>query len=86
MEVELELELEAEAEAQVEAEVEVEVGIGIGIGIGRERGNIDTRRGIAHAPTLTGAKGRGVTFYPSQKLNIKHHQDRMSDLRVHLLN
>lgn len=29
------------------------------IGIVRESGNIDTRTDIAHAPTLTGAKGRG---------------------------
>lgn len=28
------------------------------IGIVRERGNIDTRTDIAHAPTLTGVKGR----------------------------
>lgn len=32
------------------------------IGIVTERGNIDTRTGIAHAPTLTGAKGRGAAF------------------------
>lgn len=26
----------------------------------RERGSIDTRKGIAHVLTLTGARGRGV--------------------------
>lgn len=34
-------------------EKKVETGIEI------ERGNIDTRTGTAHAPTLTGTKGRG---------------------------
>lgn len=38
----------------------VESGTGIGIGIGRERENTDTRIDIAHAPTHTGAKRRGV--------------------------
>ena len=32
------------------------------IGIVRERGNIDTRTGIARAPTLTDAKRRGAAF------------------------
>lgn len=31
-------------------------------GIVTERGNIDTRTGIAHALTLTGTKGKGETF------------------------
>ena len=40
-------------------------------GIVRERGNIDTRKDIAHAPTLTGTKGRGVAFKASHFM--KHH-------------
>lgn len=40
----------------------------VGTGIVRERGNIVTRKDIAHAPTLTGTKGRGVAF-KSIKLN-----------------
>lgn len=34
----------------------------VGSGIGRERGNIDTRTGIAHALTLIDTKGKGESL------------------------
>lgn len=46
------------------------------IGIVRERGNIDTRTDIAHAPTLTGAKGRGAAYVAYVKRNSERSSVR----------
>lgn len=59
----------------------------VAIETGIESENTDTRKDIAHAPTLTGTKGRGLAFNTTDFLLHsvavdKLNRERSSDLRM----